>query len=136
MASEPTQSAPAASDGDPRQQPAGASGERAIFTLSRPLKRPFNGSDSDGRQIGMRALDTPDLDLLDRFRGQPIALLQNAVAILCGVAVEQVQGMPLPDFTMLASDALWQIEQASSAMGLPLHFFLLPPDRPGQEPGQ
>lgn len=75
----------------------------------------------------MRALDTPDLDLLDRFRGQPIALLQNAVAILCGVAVEQVQGMPLADFTMLASDALWQIEQASTAIGLPPRYFLLPP---------
>lgn len=127
MASEPKQSAPAASAGDPRQQLADASDERAIFTLTTPLKRPFDGTDSDGCQIGMRALDTLDLDLLDRFRGQPIALLQNAVAILCGVAVEQVQGMPLADFTMLASDALWQIEQASAAMGLPPHFFLLPP---------
>lgn len=106
-------------------QPAVA--EQAIFALSTPLKFVVDGVETDIHGLGMRGLDTPDLPLLDQFHGQPVALAQNMVAALCDITLEQVRQLDIDDFTMLASDAIWQIEQASSALGLPPRFFLQPP---------
>lgn len=100
--------------------------ERAIFTLLKPIKEPFNGSEIDIHGIEMRALDTPDLPLLDRYQGQPIALAQNVLAALCNVTVEQVRQLDLEDFAMLASDALFQVEHLSRGMGLRADFFIQP----------
>lgn len=74
----------------------------------------------------MRDIEPPDLALLDTHQGQPIALAQAVVAALCGITVLQVQQLALDDLAMLASDAMWQVEQACLAMGLPPHFFLQP----------
>lgn len=79
----------------------------------------------------MRALDSSDLPLLDQFRGQPIALLQGVVAALCDLEFDQVRQMDFADFTMLASDAVFQIEQFSMAVGLAADFFI---QSPGEEP--
>ncbi|MCX7283658.1 MAG: hypothetical protein NTX28_06370 [Novosphingobium sp.] len=76
--------------------------------------------------LDMRAFAAPDLPLLDRFHGQPIALAQNLIATLCDVPIECVHDLELEDFTMLAADALFQVEQVSLAMGLPAHFFAQP----------
>ena len=78
----------------------------------------------------MRAIDTPDLPLLDQFQGSPIALAHNVVAALCDIEIDQVRQLALEDFTRLAGEALWQIEQASIAMGLAADFFLS--HRPGE----
>ena len=109
MASDPAQSAPA---------------EQAIFTLSTPLKGIVDGVETDIHGLGMRELAPSDRPLLDRFRGQPVALAQNVIAALCDLPVEQVVKLDFEDFAMLAEDALWQVEVVSVAMGLPQHFFL------------
>ncbi|WP_288804175.1 hypothetical protein [uncultured Novosphingobium sp.] len=66
------------------------------------------------------------MPLLDAHQGQPVALAQNVVAALCGITVHQVQQLDIDDLSMLASDAMWQVEQVCIQMGLPPHFFLLP----------
>lgn len=109
--------------GSPATAPDGEA-ERAIFTLLKPLKAPLNGSDTDIRDIGMRAIAATDLPLLDQFFGRPIALAQNVVAVLCDLTIEQVHQLDIDDFLMLASDALWQVTKLSIDLGLPPHFFL------------
>lgn len=99
---------------------------RAVFTLSRPIAKLPGCDAAETRTIGMRAFGTDDLPLLDRFIGQPVALVQNVIALLCDIPVECVQALELDDFTMLAADALFQVEQVSLAMGLPADFFILP----------
>lgn len=118
---------PRAAAGQPHA-PQAAPVERALFDLAKPLMRSVNGAQVAIHGIGMRALDTPDLPLLDRFHGQPIALVQNIVAALCDITMEQVRQLDIADFTMLASDAVFQVEQLSTAMGLPPRFFLAPRD--------
>lgn len=98
--------------------------ERAIFTLSAPVRVAVNGVEADISEVGMRAFDTPDLPLLDQFRGQPMALALNLVARLCGLPVDQVSAMALNDFTMLASDAIWSLSQLCGELGLPHDFFV------------
>lgn len=100
--------------------------EPAIFTLLKPIKLALKGEDVDVHGVEMRTLVTADLALLDQFQGQPVALAQNVIAALCGITVEQVCQLETEDFTMLASDALWQIEQVGISMGLPERFFLAP----------
>lgn len=106
---------------DPRMAEAD---EKAIFTFLEPIKMVLNGVETDLHGIDMRALRTLDLALLDRFQGQPIALAENVVAVLCEIPVEQVRRLDLEDFAMLASDALFQVQQVSIALGLPADFFL------------
>ena len=88
---------------------------------------PLNGVETDIQRVEMRALDSSDLPLLDQFRGHPIALLQGVLAALCELELDQVRQMDFADFTMLASDALFQIEQFSMDVGLPTDFFIQPP---------
>lgn len=101
--------------------------QRAIFTLLKPVKAVVDGDEVELSGIEMRALDTADLPLLDQFHGQPIALAQNIVATLCDLTIDQVQQLDLEDFTMLASDALFEVEQVSIELGLRPDFFLSPP---------
>lgn len=107
------------------------SAERALFTLLKPIKGSLSGVEIDIQRVEMRALDSSDLPLLDQFRGQPIALLQGVVAALCDLEFDQVRQMDFADFTMLASDAVFQIEQFSMAVGLAADFFI---QSPGEEP--
>ena len=99
----------------------------AIFELLEPLKLIVDGAEVSLDGIEMREMRAADLELLDRFRGQPIALARNVVAALCDLTVEQVCQLHLDDFAMLASDALWQVEQLSEGMGLAGDFFLQQP---------
>lgn len=101
--------------------------ERAVFVLLSPFKDTVDGEERDICNVEMREIGTADLPLLDRYRGQPIALAQNLIAALCDLTVEQVQQFDLDDFTMLSSDALFQVEQIADDMGLPPTFFLDPP---------
>lgn len=102
------------------------SDERASFFLLKPIKYVVDGVEIDLSGIEMRALETADLPLLDQFHGQPIALAQNIVAALCDLTVEHVRQLDLEDFTMLASDALFQVEQVSIELGLRADFFVSP----------
>ncbi len=111
MATEPAQSAPA---------------EQAIFALSTPLKCIVEGVETDIHGLGMRELAPSDRPLLDRFRGQPVALAQNVIATLCELPLEEVVKLDFEDFAMLAEDALFQVEQLSIAVGLPPRFFFQP----------
>ncbi|MGC4252098.1 MAG: hypothetical protein QM605_11755 [Sphingobium sp.] len=90
--------------------------ERSVFTFSKPLKMHVNGVETEIDGIGMRAFGTRDLPLLDRFRGQSIALAQNVVAARCDLSIEQVESLALDDFTPMADDALWQISQVARDM--------------------
>jgi len=90
----------------------------------------IDGVEREIHGVEMRAIDTPDLPLLDQFQGSPIALAHNVVAALCDIEIDQVRQLALEDFTRLAGEALWQIEQASIAMGLAADFFLS--HRPGE----
>lgn len=102
-------------------------GQRAIFTLSKPLKMPVNGTEMTVNGIDMRQVASADLPLLDRFHGQPIALAQNMVSALCDLTLEQVRSLDLADFTMLADEALWQVSLVAEQMGLAAdHFVKLP----------
>lgn len=101
--------------------------QRAIFTLSKPLKMPVNGTEMTVNGIDMREFASGDLPLLDRYQGQPIALAQNMVSALCDLTLEQVQSLDLADFTMLADEALWQVSLVAEQMGLAAdHFVKLP----------
>ncbi|WP_454887850.1 hypothetical protein [Sphingomonas oryzagri] len=71
----------------------------------------------------MRAIDTPDLPLLDQHHGKPIALAHGIIAALCDLTLEQVEQLAIDDFIMLASDALWQVSRLSIDMGLSHDFF-------------
>lgn len=106
--------------------PSASSPSSAIFELATPLKLIVDGTETDIHGIEMRELVAADLPLLDQFRGQPIALARNVVAALCDLTLDQVRQLDLDDFTMLANDALWQIEQVSESMGLAANFFLQP----------
>lgn len=116
--------------GNPPQSATAAPGagppDQAAFTLSRPLECKIDEQAVVIHGLGMRAIGPDDLPLLDQFHGQPIALAQNLVATLCGITVEQARSLSLDDFTMLAADAIWQVEQVCKAMDLPPHFFLQP----------
>lgn len=103
-----------------------AGAQPAIFTLLKPFKAVIDGTEVDISGIEMRELGTADLTLLDQFRGQPVALAQNVVAALCDMTVDQVRELDLEDFTMLASDVLWQIEQITEDLGLRADLFLEP----------
>lgn len=127
MASSPF---PIAADGPAVDHPAGnaaAPFERALFTFLIPIKVAIDGAEIEIHGVEMRALGAPDLPLLDSFRGEPIALAQNVVAALCDITVDQVRQLHLEDFTMLASDALWQVDQVTVALGFPAGFFFQPP---------
>jgi len=114
--------------------PKSAPVERALFTLLKPFKQVRDGAEIDVHGVEMRALDVPDLALLDQFQGKPIALIQNAVAKLCDISVEQVQQLDLEDFAILADDVIWQLNETCEAMGLPLHLFAHPfPDEQGED---
>lgn len=90
----------------------------AIFKLSRPARWHVEGEERDTDLIGMRAFDTPDLALLDRFRGHPIAMMQHVVAALCEVTVHHIRALPLRDFLLLAGDVEWGVKYALVEMGL------------------
>jgi hypothetical protein len=125
MAETSAPSAAALTAGFPEPEPLLAAGH-AIFALSRPLKVCHEGAEIEVDGVGMRAIEAADLPLFDRFHGQPVALAQNVVAALCDLTLDQVRALDLEDFGMLASDALWQVEQATAGMGLPPRFFLEP----------
>ena len=108
--------------------------ERALFVLLKPFRHVHEGAEIDIHGVDMRALDVPDLDLLDQFQGKPIALIQHAIARLCDITVEQVQQLDLEDFGMLADEVIWQLREACEGMGLPLHLFAHPvPDEEGDD---
>lgn len=108
--------------------------ERALFTLLAPFKHVQDGAEIEIHGVEMRALDVPDLALLDEFQGKPIALIQNVTARLCDISVEQVQQLDLEDFAMLADEVIWQLNEVCDAMGLPLHLFSHPfPDEQGDD---
>lgn len=48
------------------------------------------------------------------------------MAALCDLTIEQVCQLDLEDFTMLASDALFQVEQLSVELSLAHDLFLKP----------
>lgn len=98
----------------------------SIFTFSKPLKMLINGVSAELHGVGMRAFESRDLPLLDRFHGKPIALAQNVVAALCSMSIEEVQSLDLEDFTPLAEDALWQVSRVAVGIGLTAEFFLHP----------
>ncbi|MEP7221546.1 MAG: hypothetical protein ABI673_02635 [Novosphingobium sp.] len=104
--------------------------ERAVFIMQKPVCVIANGRERETCAVDMRALNVTDLPALDRLRGKPIALAQHLVSILCDIPEVHVPGMCLADFTMLACDALFDVERISLAMGLPGRFFLecSPPD--------
>ena len=125
MATTSAHSAPSSSSKClPRASPEQAAD--AVFTLSAPIKIVSEGQAVEIHGFDMRAFNTSDLPMLDRFHGQPIALAQNLIAALCTVSIECVHELELEDFTMLAADALFQVDQVSQAMGLPAHFFAQP----------
>ena len=92
--------------------------EPAVFTLASPIKASFEGMEIELYGFDMRALAQEDCELLDRFRGQPIALAQNLIAALCDLTIDQVRQLGLEDFAMLAGEVIFQVEQLSTAMGL------------------
>ncbi len=100
--------------------------QRALFTLSKPIQLLIDDRECEVHGIDMRALDISDLGLLDQYQGQPIALIQNVVARLCDITIEQVQQLDVEDFAMLADDAIWQLAEACKAIGLPLNLFAHP----------
>lgn len=100
--------------------------DRALFELEQPLIVSTGGQQIEVNGIGMREFGRDDLPLLDRFIGQPVELARNVIAALCDLTVDQVCQLSLDDFTMLASDALYQVERVSLAMGLPRCHFLQP----------
>ncbi|MFM2278869.1 MAG: hypothetical protein RLZZ444_1100 [Pseudomonadota bacterium] len=136
MASTAPQSAVAAAPASLPRSPFSAPGEQAIFSLSEPLVIEHEGHLVEVGGFGMRTFGRAELSLLDHFNGQPVALAENVIAALCDITVEQVRQLALDDFTMLAADALFQVEQVSLAMGLPRRFFLQarPPKDGSPEP--
>lgn len=100
---------------------------RSVFTLVAPIRVTRDGVEVELHGFDMRPLGMPDLPLLDQFQGQPIALAQNVVAALCDLTVDQVRQLCLEDFTMLASDALWQVTQLCADLGLPDNVFFYRP---------
>lgn len=96
----------------------------AMFKLSRPVRWWIDGEERETDLIGMRAFETPDLALLDRHRGRPIAMMQHVVAALCGVLPQDIRDLPLCDFLLLAGDIEWQVKDALAKMGLsPKNYF-------------
>lgn len=112
MASVPTLSAPA------------ESAPRALFELFSPIRAIIDGAEREVHGFEMRALDQADLALLDQFQGQPIALVRNLIARTCEIELEHVHQLQLADFTMLASEVLFQLETAIGEMGLPPRHYL------------
>jgi len=98
--------------------------DQALFTLLTPITAIVEGAEIEISGFGMRAIGAPDLPLLDQHRGQVVALAQNVIAALCDLTLDQVRQLHIEDFAMLASEALFQVEQISAAMGLPAGFFL------------
>ncbi len=99
---------------------------RSLFHLSKPFKRSLNGVLETIDNVQMRAFQGADLQMLDRFRGQPIALAQNVIARLSGLSVAEVQSLAREDFTPLADDVLWEVSEVCIEIGLPPDFFLHP----------
>lgn len=124
MASSPLPIAAAPSGQPAPDQDQGA--ERAIYRLSSPIKALRIGFEIDLHVLEMREIGAPDMPLLDRYQGQPVALAMNMVAALCGIDVDEIDQLAPADCAMLAEDALWQVEQFTASIGLPPHFFLQP----------
>lgn len=101
-----------------------SSAEPAVFTLARPISTTIDGTKVELGGFDMRALAMGDCRLLDQFAGQPIALVQNLIAVLCDLTIEQVHLLDLEDFAMLAGEVMFQVEQLSTGMGLPSDFFV------------
>lgn len=106
-----------------------------LFSLSKPIQIVLSGAHGPRREeeiasVTMRRLDTKDLPLLDRFRGQPGSLAINVAATLSGLTLAQVRKIALDDFTPIGAFALAEVAAAARCLGLPADaFFLLyPPD--------
>ncbi|WP_374410615.1 hypothetical protein [Novosphingobium colocasiae] len=106
MAIETAHPAPA-----PHAQPA----EKAIFTLSEPIKDILDGKEVDIHGMEMRALDERERPLLDRYPPHSFVLAQHLIAALCDITLDQVLQLQLEDFVMLAEDAIWQANQLRPA---------------------
>lgn len=102
---------------------------RALFELGTPICVTDDGEMALVHGLDMRTIGSADLPLLDRFHGQPIALAHNLIAALCDITPIEAQQLALDDFTMLASEVFFEVEEVSQAMGLPARFFL-GPDQP------
>ena len=107
MAIETAQSAPAA--------PQAPIAEKAIFTLSEPIKDVLDGAEVDIHGLEMRALDEREQPLLDRHPARSFVLAQHLIAALCDITLDQVYQLQLEDFVMLAEDVIWQANQLSPA---------------------
>ncbi len=106
------------------QSPAHAPAEtRAFFSFVKPIRIIQAGAEIELHGLDMRPLDTTDLPLLDQFQGQPIALMQHVVAVMCDITLDEVQQLCMEDFTMLAGEAAWHVSQFASELGLQSDFF-------------
>lgn len=99
---------------------------KAVFTLLQPITILVDGQEVEIAGLDMRGLAPGDLPLLDRYCGQPIALAHNVIAALCELTIDQAEQLCLEDFSMLAAEALFQVERISIGMGLPADFFVQP----------
>jgi hypothetical protein len=126
MASEPNPiAAEATAIGNPHSRRADQA-RSALFCLETPIRMIVDGEESDVHGLEVRELCQDDLGLLDRFHGQPIALIQNLLAALCGITVDHVRQLDLEDFTILSEEVAFQVEKVASAMGFPPRFFFEP----------
>lgn len=103
----------------------------ALFHLEVPIRLDVDGVQTEIDAVSMRALKVADLPLLDRYKGQPIALAQHLIAALCDLDHATVLQIDLDDFTMLSSDALYQVEMLCADMGLPAQTFIQANDGKG-----
>jgi hypothetical protein len=106
--------------------------ERALFTLSKPIKVMVDGVETETCELRMRALAISDLPFLDQFSGKAGLLLVNLVALLSDVSVAQVLTITNRDFIPAAMDAIWQVEHLCKSMGLPHRIFTHPQDEDDQ----
>jgi hypothetical protein len=131
MASFPNQSIAASSICAPGDDP-GECTERALFTLSKPIKVIVDGIEAETCELRMRALAISDLPFLDQFSAKPGTLLVNLVALLSDLSVAEVQTITVSDFIPPAMDAIWQVEHLCIRMGLPHRIFTHPHDADDQ----
>jgi len=99
------------------------------FLLSKPIQVILSGAHGPRReetieQVSLRPLTVKDLQLLDRYRGQPMYLVARAVATLSGLTFVQVNRIDLADYQPVAAAALRLLTEASNSVGLPSGWFM------------
>ncbi|MCP3735979.1 phage tail assembly protein [Sphingomonas sp. RP10(2022)] len=101
------------------------------FDLTTPIRVVLSGAHGERREDSISSIvlrqPTPDqMMILDRYRGQPVKLLVQAVAALSGLTIAQVKRLDLCDFERASQAALRSLSRASDRMGLPSGWFLDP----------